>query len=227
MTTESVSTRNLKQAIERYKKDHRREDGSINPDAWCAACMEAKSFHEAVGIATSARDRLNRKHPHQKRISDKLPEEFAQSLQKESQALARAADFTKLMSLVSAAALAGIGDLAVYDTALRLGFRRNIRPTLVYLHRGTLSGAQLLGVTAKESIAKDCLPDPLKNSDLDPGELEDFLCIFHKTAGSTGSESCGSGEGSRRRGACTEGHTGTLRPKVCGPKVCEPKGCGR
>jgi hypothetical protein len=203
----------LKQAIEQYKKDHRREDGSIKPDPWCAACMEAKSFHDAVGIAASAHlyglpsppDPKNRKHSHQWKIPNKLLEEFAQALQKECQALARAADFTKLMSLVSAAAPSGIGDLTVYDTALRLGFRRNIRPTLVYLHRGTLAGARLLGITAKESIAKDCLPGPLKNSDLDPGELEDFLCIFHKNAGSTGSESCAPGETQAVSGICGSG----------------------
>jgi hypothetical protein len=195
----------LKKAIEEYKKIHRGKDGGINPDPWCAACMEAKTFCEAAAIAASARlcglsspGGRGLKHPHQRRIPNKLLEEFAQALQKKHQALSRAADFEELMSIVSAAALPGIGALTIYDTALRLGFRLKLRPGLVYLHRGTLKGARLLGIGANGSIAKDKLPKVLKDSDLDPGELEDFLCVFPKTLGSDGSEICG---GKGKRGA--------------------------
>jgi len=39
----------------------------------------------------------------------------------------------------------GIGELMVYDTALRIGAKRSLSPDVVYLHRGTREGARALG----------------------------------------------------------------------------------
>jgi hypothetical protein len=183
------SRQELEKAIELYKKDLRREDGSPKSDRWSAACGNAGSLSEAIAIAASAHlcglsslPCVSRgcKHPHQRHIFNELLAHFARSLQEKSRDLEGAGDFEQIISIVSAAAPHGIGPLAVYDAAFRLGARLGIRPGLVYLHSGTLAGARILGITAKGSIAKDQLPEPLKNSDLDPGELENFLCIFIK-----------------------------------------------
>jgi hypothetical protein len=40
----------------------------------------------------------------------------------------------------------GIGELAVYDTALRIGARLGLEPAKVYLHAGTRAGAKALGL---------------------------------------------------------------------------------
>ena len=71
----------------------------------------------------------------------------------------------------------GIGVLAVYDTALRIGAKRDLLPTRVYLHRGTMSGAGALGIDHScPIISVSELPGPF--ADLKPHEIEDCLCIF-------------------------------------------------
>ena len=71
----------------------------------------------------------------------------------------------------------GIGVLAVYDTALRIGVKRGLLPTRVYLHRGPLSGAGALGIDRSYPVISISeLPGPFAN--LKPHEIEDCLCIF-------------------------------------------------
>ena len=50
------------------------------------------------------------------------------------------------MKIVEACAkqIKGIGELTIYDTALRIGFYLDIYPDKVYLHAGTREGAKRL-----------------------------------------------------------------------------------
>ena len=71
----------------------------------------------------------------------------------------------------------GIGVLAVYDTTLRIGVKRDLLPTRVYQHRGTMNGAAVLGIDRScPVIAVSELPEPC--ADLKPHKIEDCLCIF-------------------------------------------------
>lgn len=70
-----------------------------------------------------------------------------------------------------------IGDLLLYDTALRIGANLGIMPDRVYLHSGTRRGARALGLAWKRrSISIAELPVALRG--LKPHEIEDCLCIF-------------------------------------------------
>jgi hypothetical protein len=76
-----------------------------------------------------------------------------------------------------------MGELVVYDTALRIGARFGLEPEKVYVHRGTRDGVRKLGLDARrETIEMDELPAPIRR--LTPREAEDFLCIYKDTLSS-------------------------------------------
>ena len=71
----------------------------------------------------------------------------------------------------------GIGQLYIYDAALRIGAALGLSPELVYLHAGTKMGVKALGLNAKNSsLPVNAFPKPIQK--LKPHEIEDFLCIF-------------------------------------------------
>jgi hypothetical protein len=87
--------------------------------------------------------------------------------------------FHELHALLEALLLPirGIGELYVYDAALRLGAHLGLAPKFVYLHAGTRQGATSLGVGHGRAYLKmHELPRPLQS--LTPDEIESFLCIY-------------------------------------------------
>ena len=71
----------------------------------------------------------------------------------------------------------GIGTLAVYDTAHRLGLFLGLEPTRVHLHAGTRAGAMKLGLDVSRGwLSMGDLPIELRH--LTPAEVEDVLCIY-------------------------------------------------
>ena len=72
----------------------------------------------------------------------------------------------------------GLGELYCYDTALRIGAKLDLLPQKVYLHRGTREGARALGRNDYKAATIDPRTLPRELSQLEPHEIEDFLCIF-------------------------------------------------
>jgi hypothetical protein len=71
----------------------------------------------------------------------------------------------------------GIGELTVYDTALRIGAHFGLEPERVYVHAGTREGARALGFeNRRTTIDMNELPEPLQR--LSAREAEDMLCIY-------------------------------------------------
>ena len=96
----------------------------------------------------------------------------------------------------------GIGELAVYDTALRIGAKLVLPPLRVYLHRGSRERAAVLDVDARRpSVAVSELPTAF--AALEPHEIEDCLCIFKGLL---------SGERSLLPEGCRCGGRGCARP---------------
>jgi len=93
--------------------------------------------------------------------------------------LEQTADFDELHQRVDQAigSLHGIGELTVYDTALRIGARLGFLPERVYLHSGTRVGARALGLDWRATVL-DVSDLPRELRDLRPHEIEDCLCIF-------------------------------------------------
>jgi hypothetical protein len=114
-------------------------------------------------------------------VPDEALEEAAGRLQAIEVEIA-AADFTALHEVIEAAIanISGIGELAVYDIAHRIGAYRGLHAKEIYLHAGTREGAKALGLpTNRKTLPMSSLPAGLRS--LSAEEAEDLLCIYRKT----------------------------------------------
>jgi hypothetical protein len=94
-------------------------------------------------------------------------------------ALQKVQSFEALHALVASTIgnISGIGELTVYDTALRIGANMKLQPDVVFMHSGTRIGAKRLGLDAsREFLTVEELPADFR--DLRPREIEDVLCIY-------------------------------------------------
>lgn len=99
-----------------------------------------------------------------------------ESLAREDRALRNVPSFDELHGVVLRVGdlTRGIGELAVYDTALRIGAKLDLSPLRVYLPRGSRDGAAMLGVDARRpSVAVSELPTAFAT--LEPHEIEPLL----------------------------------------------------
>ena len=154
---------------------HHRDDAVAELDFYRAM----PTLRRAIKAAALARTEDGGKHPHQWRIPCDVLREFGRCLSSREWELREAQSFDELHRVVREVGdrIHGVGVLAIYDTALRIGMKRNLLPTRVYLHRGTMSGAGALGIDRScPVISVSELPEPF--ADLKPHEIEDCLCIF-------------------------------------------------
>lgn len=164
------------------------------------------TFCQAVEVAALAKSPSGRRLSHQRRIPERVLEESCRKLIAELPALAASRSFEELHGIIAATIrpIAGIGELTVYDTALRIGAFLHLEPCSVFLHAGTRVGARRLGLdTSHEFLPLNSLPAELRV--LKPHEIEDVLCIYkHKigvTAGQRG-DPASRQVPSRRRARC-------------------------
>jgi len=73
--------------------------------------------------------------------------------------------------------ISGIGELYIYDTALRIGAKLGLEPDKIYLHRGTREGAKYLGLNFEKKYL-EITEVPAELRTLKPREIEDVLCIY-------------------------------------------------
>jgi hypothetical protein len=135
------------------------------------------TLEEALTRAGLAQRPDGKRWSHQRRIPRAVLEQATRRLRQAE--LKRARSFADLIARVHAAvqSVPGIGELYVYDTALRLGAHLRLLPRDVYLHAGTRRGARALGLDYRaRSLAPTKLPTALQC--LRPHELEDVLCIY-------------------------------------------------
>lgn len=137
------------------------------------------TLSRAIRLAAQARTAGGGKHPHQRRIPPAALRAFGALLARHERVLREAQCFDELHRAVGDVgyAMHRIGELAIYDTALRIGEHLGLRPTRVYLHRGTRDGAIAVGIDGRrEAVALPELPAAFAR--LAPHEIEDCLCIF-------------------------------------------------
>jgi hypothetical protein len=141
-----------------------------------------RSLNDAVARAAGSSRADGKRESHQRRIPKDALDRFAAALLK--QPLANAREFEDLHAYVRRAAkptrgigVQGIGELAIYDVALRIGWFGRMEPTVVYLHAGTRDGAIALGLDATcATLPVAAFPPEL--GALSASEIEDFLCIY-------------------------------------------------
>ena len=137
------------------------------------------TFVDALRLAALAEGPGCTRMAHQRRIPRAVLRHSATRLLARAKTLLRAKTFEELYDLVANVILPirGIGELTVYDTAVRIAAFRGLKPKRVYLHAGTRVGARALGVSGdREWIAPHELPMAFRR--LRPSEIEDCLCIY-------------------------------------------------
>jgi len=151
-----------------YRPHSDEELGSFRAEPTVAAAIE-----RAGRAITPA----GKRYSHQRRLPGALLAKAAKELRRAR--VGHATSFDDLHERVASAigVLHGIGELTVYDTALRIGAKLGLLPTKVYMHTGTREGARALGLNWKAmSLPVRELPPELRT--LKPHEIEDCLCIF-------------------------------------------------
>jgi hypothetical protein len=123
--------------------------------------------------------REGKRHSHQSafRVKQETLDSWAERVLATLDRLASARTFEELHDRLDSLRFKHVGDLIVYDTAYRLGAKLRLEPRLVYLHRGTLEGAVLLGFSKKlKTLELSQLPPAYQA--LRPYEIEDCLCMY-------------------------------------------------
>jgi hypothetical protein len=115
-----------------------------------------------------------KRHPHQRRIPARVLQQAADALTNANLSVATFDDLHQAVR-TTIGDIRGIGELAVYDIACRIGAYLGLEPDQVYLHAGTREGARALGFRGT-TIRKNELPIAFRQ--LSPGEIEDCLCIY-------------------------------------------------
>jgi len=135
------------------------------------------SLKDAIDNAACARRPDGKRHSHQTRIpSTSLAAARDRLLNLD---VGECKSFAALFDLVERAigSVHRIGELAIYDTALRLGAYLELQPCHIYLHRGARLGASRLGLDAsRRFLDRSGLPAGFNS--LQPHEIEDCLCIY-------------------------------------------------
>lgn len=142
----------------------------------------APDFPTAVDRAVRSRKPDGKMHNHQSKIPLPILLDFGQKILDARASLPPGQswpDFHALWLHLDRIKPWGIGPLAVYDIAERLGRFLRLEPTRVYLHAGPTLGAKALGidVRGKEWLEMSELPEPMRVLKAD--EAEDFLCCFN------------------------------------------------
>jgi len=138
----------------------------------------APSFARAVELAAMAKGADGKMLSHQRRIGNITLRRWSIRLKRRLKEIRACRNFDELHDLLWRLRIAGVGELAVYDAAVRLGAYLGHKPKCVYLHAGTRSGARDLGIkkASGKTLAMRDLPAPLRRLGAD--HVENFLCIY-------------------------------------------------
>jgi hypothetical protein len=167
---------NYQGMLRNYRKIYLpRTDGEIEyyrnrPDLRSALISAAKAFNQD-----------EKKHGHQWRIRKSAIDQVQIILLDSFDQIEQTKDFEELISLLEwlLGGVSGIGELYIYDTALRIGAKLGFMPDKVYLHASTRKGAAALGLSSRvRALDLSMFPDELQV--LLPYQLEDVLCIYFK-----------------------------------------------
>jgi hypothetical protein len=139
------------------------------------------TLREAVRCAGLATGPSGKRFAHQRRIPGGVLREAEALLQFAAPKLRRAQTFEELHISISDTVgdIRGIGELTVYDTALRIGAYLRLAPREVFLHAGVRAGARALRLNDRgETLRQSDLPRALRR--VTPAQAEDILCIYER-----------------------------------------------
>lgn len=160
--------------------NHYKKWKADNPDTWIEYTCAQSDLFSAISVASLSRNIFNVKHDHQKRLKNADLKLFKEKILTKKNDIQNVGDFDSLLKIIAECKIKGIGEVAFYDVANRIGNYLEKQPEFVYLHAGTKKGLEnLLGRKVKyRYIKKSELPEPFKSSSLTCHEIEDILCIY-------------------------------------------------
>ncbi|EDP97789.1 hypothetical protein U8527_05545 [Kordia algicida OT-1] len=112
--------------------NHYKADIKMYPDNWISHCAQQNSIEEAIFVAATAKNQEGKKNPHQYRLKPIILEKFAVHLSDHASKLKQATSFDDLLKKITTYKIKGIGTLALYDTAERIGAYLGIFPDKIY-----------------------------------------------------------------------------------------------
>lgn len=133
-------------------------------------------------------------HPHQqyfiardekpRGVEATIMRQVASNVQGKIENLEQARTFDDIIYVLVQSKVNGFGDLAIYDSSVRIANYLDIMPDKVFLHAGVKEGAVNLeakgliprGSSSQATIDMDDMPKPLQQ--LHPVQVENFLCSF-------------------------------------------------
>ncbi|SRR5581483_493743 len=162
--------------VRKYRRDNLAK-ASRELDAFRTMTFDDAVVHASLAERFDGRRNRWLRYDHQRRIPRASLEKVQRRLRKAP--LKQCGTFHELLTVVDEATeeVPKVGELMVYDTALRIGANLGLEPDRVYLHAGTRVGARKLGFGASAHwIDRRDLPETLRS--LPPWQVEDILCIF-------------------------------------------------
>jgi len=110
------------------------------------------TFEKAVSMAGRARKPSGNRFGHQRRIPGSVLWQSEEALLNSLSALRTARTFEELRQIILSQIgdIRGIGELTVYDTAVRTGAKLKSAPSVVFRHAGTRIGAKALGLDGSQ-----------------------------------------------------------------------------
>jgi len=175
-----IEKMNLLNAIQVYKSsDYERLFNMRN-------YYKKRSLEIAIRDAAAGKNPDGSMNSHQWRVGKKKGDEGGQELVKYFDEIQSCQSFEDIFQITEKVKnkIWRLGDLWSYDVALRIGFNRNLFPSKVYVQRGVIAGVKkaLNGIRPRGR----CIPlaaFPKELQQLEPYEVENFLCIWGKDKG--------------------------------------------
>lgn len=165
---------NIRWLVKKYENR-----GKINLNNYLKGYKLLGNINDVIICATLATLPQGKKHFHQRRLNNQVMQSVKNKLLARSSEIKTCLKFNEIINIVKETSEKGFGELAIYDTALRIGAFLNVYPDEVYLHAGTLKGVKAMGLNISSgTISFNNTPSALKN--LKAYEIEDFLCIYKK-----------------------------------------------
>ena len=124
---------NLQRLVRIYVRNHGPQaNDELN---WFRQQPRLSAIIRFAGLATNGK---GKRFPHQRRLRKTNLRQACESLLTNEKRIKQCKDFDELFTLLDRllGPTKGIGELYIYDVALRIGARLGFLPTKVYLHRG-------------------------------------------------------------------------------------------
>lgn len=166
----------IKKEIEHY------QIGSGNYLQNVKTAFEKFNLKEAIEKAAKSIDPTNdnKMFSHQRRVGFKVANRGYELLKQREDDLRSCQSFEEILAITDEVSkqIYRLGQLWSYDTALRIGFQKEIYPKNVYLQSGVKNGYKKIFNQNSKNRFEEKNKFPKELQILEPYEIENFLCVW-------------------------------------------------